>query len=382
VIGFTARIIGGDDPNAPKYLNTPQTLLYDKSRHVFGLSQAKEAIRTKDYAVIVEGNLDVVSSHQAGVAEVVATAGTAMTEYHLRALKRLTGHVRLAFDADKAGIAATERAIPIASSVGVELTIISLPEGAKDPDELIQQDVALWQRAIDTSEPAVDWILTQYSQREDITTASGKRRFTTAALNVVRHLQDPIEQEHYEKKIASMVGSSMEAVRAKLATVPVESAEPTRRPVASSQAIIEKDNTAYQDDLLAAALIDGPCQELLATVDVAAFATEERQAVANYLASHAGTAVRTTPQDLQNYDTYVKILLLKAETRYADWNDQDRYFESARLLRQVVNEHKKQKQSQLTNQLREAEAAGDDAKATELRMQLNTLIKEITRGQR
>jgi hypothetical protein len=78
----------------------------------------------------------------------------------------------------------------------------------------------------------------------------------------------------------------------------------------------------------------------------------------------------------------VKILLLKAETRYADWNDQDRYFESARLLRQVVNEHKKQKQSQLTNQLREAEAAGDDAKATELRMQLNTLIKEITRGQR
>jgi DNA primase len=382
VIGFTARIIGGDDPNAPKYLNTPQTLLYDKSRHVFGLSQAKEAIRTKDYAVIVEGNLDVVSSHQAGVAEVVATAGTAMTEYHLRALKRLTGHVRLAFDADKAGIAATERAIPIASSVGIELTIITLPEGAKDPDELIQQDVALWQRAIDTSEPAVDWILAQYSQREDITTASGKRRFTTAALNVVRHLQDPIEQEHYEKKVASMVGSSMEAVRAKLATVPVESTEPTRRPIVSSQATVEKDNTAYQDDLLSVALIDGPSQELFATIDVTAFATEDRQAVARHLATHAGTAVRTTPKDLQNYDTYVKILLLKAETRYADWNDQDRYFESARLLRQVVNEHKKQKQSQLTNQLREAEVAGDDAKATELRMQLNTLIKEITRGQR
>lgn len=383
VIGFTARILGGDDPNAPKYLNTPQTLLYDKSRHVFGLSQAKEAIRTKEYAVIVEGNLDVVSSHQAGVAEVVATAGTAMTEQHLRALKRLSGHVRLAFDADKAGIAATERAIPIASSVGVELTIISLPDGAKDPDELIQQDVTLWQKAIDSSEPAVDWILTQYSQREDITTASGKRQFTTAALNVVRQLQDPIEKEHYEKKIAEMVGSSMEAIKAKLAAVPVESTAPKLQPVASARKErVEKDGTAYQDDLLSVALIDAPSQELFKTIDSTAFATEERRAVAKYLADHYGTVVRSTPKNLQNYDTYVKILLLKAETRYAEWNDQDRYFESARLLRQVVNEHKKQTQAQLTNQLREAEAAGDDERATELRMQLNTLIKEITRGQR
>ncbi|HEU4716161.1 MAG TPA: DNA primase, partial [Candidatus Saccharimonadales bacterium] len=97
VIGFTARIII-DDPNAPKYLNTPQTLLYDKGRHVFGLSQAKESIRKSDYAVVVEGNLDVVSSHQADIKQVVATAGTAMTENHLRALKRLSGNVRLAFD--------------------------------------------------------------------------------------------------------------------------------------------------------------------------------------------------------------------------------------------------------------------------------------------
>jgi DNA primase len=106
VIGFTGRIITSD-PKAPKYLNTPQTLLYDKSRHVFGLSQAKEAIRTNDYAVVVEGNLDVVSSHQAGIKGVVATAGTALTEYHLKALSRLTQNVRFSFDGDRAGLAAT-----------------------------------------------------------------------------------------------------------------------------------------------------------------------------------------------------------------------------------------------------------------------------------
>lgn len=382
VVGFTARILAGDDPNAPKYLNTPQTLLYDKSRHVFGLSQAKESIRTSDYAVIVEGNLDVVSSHQAGVAQVVATAGTAMTEQHLRALKRLSGHVRLAFDADKAGIAATERAIPIASSVGIELTIISLPEGAKDPDELIQQDVTLWQAAINSAEPAVDWILKQYSKREDLTTASGKRSFTTAALQVVRQLQDPIEQEHYEKKIASMVESTLAAVKAKLATAPTTTSAPVKRPVASAHTKIEQDTHAYQDNLLSVAMIDAPSQELFSTVDSLIFAGEERQAVAKYLGDHAGTVLQTTPKDLQKYDTYVKILLLKADARYADWNDKDRFFESARLLRQVANEHKKQTQVQLTNQLREAETNGDDAKATELRAQLNTLIKEITRGQR
>jgi len=382
VIGFTARVVTNDDPNAPKYLNTPQTMLYDKGRHVFGLSQAKDAIRTSDYAVVVEGNLDVVSSHQAGVMQVVATAGTAMTEFHLRALRRLTGNVRLAFDGDKAGIAATERAIPIASEVGVELTIITLPDDTKDPDELIQQDVNLWQRAIDGAKPAVDWILEQYSKREDITTASGKRAFTTAALAVVRTLGDAVEREHYEKKIATMIDSTLEAIKSKLASIPQQTKAPVRRPVSGSLGKLPQDPYAYQDNLLSLALIDAPSQELFVHTDSSVFMGEERQAVAVYVGKHAGMAVETTPNDLQNYDTYVKILLLKADTRYADWSDQDRYFETARLLRQVANEHKKQTQEQLTQQLREAESNGDDARAMVLREQLNTLIKEITRGQR
>lgn len=381
VIGFTARIID-DDPNAPKYLNTSQTLLYDKGRHVFGLSQAKEAIRANDYAVIVEGNLDVVSSHQAGVTQVIATAGTAMTDNHLRALRRLTGNVRLAFDGDKAGVAATERAIPIAGEVGVELTIINLPEGAKDPDELIQKDVSLWQKAIDSAEPAVDWVLEQYSKREDVSTAAGKRHFTTAALAVVRSLKDAVEQDHYEKKIAEMIGSSQDAVRAKLTSITQAEQTPRQKPVAESAKKIISDSHAYQDNLLSVALIDAPSQELFIHTDPSIFAEEHRQAVAKYLATHAGIMLKTTPVELQKFDTYVKILLLKADTRYADWNDQDRYFETARLLRQVANEHKKQTQEQLTNQLREAENAGDDARALALRSQLNTLIKEITRGQR
>ncbi len=381
VIGFTARVIT-DDPNAPKYLNTPQTLLYDKGRHVFGLSQAKEAIRTGDYAVIVEGNLDVLSSHQVGITQVVATAGTALTENHLRALRRLTGNVRLAFDGDKAGIAATERVIPIASEVGVELTIVTLPGKAKDPDELIQQDPTLWRQAIDAAEPAVDWILTQYGKREDITTAAGKRAFTTASLGVVRGLKDPIEREHYEKEISQVVGSSLEAVKAKLASVSTRQKAPLKKSAVTATSRVYSDAYAYQDNLLAVALIDAPSQELFARVDSSMFVGEHRQAVAAFLAGHAGKALTMTPKSLQNHDTYVKILLLKADARYIEWNDQDRYFETARLLRQVGNEYKKQTQEQLTHKLRAAEASGDDVSATQLRAQLNVLIKEIPRGQR
>lgn len=379
VIGFTARIIV-DDPQAPKYLNTPQTLLYDKGRHVFGLSQAKEAIRANDYAVITEGNLDVVSSHQAGITQVVATAGTAMTEHHLRALVRLSGHARLAFDGDKAGLAATERAIPIAQAVGVDLTIVSLTDGAKDPDELIQNDPSLWQRAIDNARPVVDWVLGQYAQRDDLTTAAGKKSFTTAALNIVRALRDEVEQEHYLKIVSVYVDSSLEVLQNKLTSTAGPTTQELRKVVTPT--VSEQDEYGYQDNVLAAALIDGATHDLFRDIDVMTFEGEHRQDVAAYLAAHGGKALKDTPKGLQKHDTYVKILLLKADARYAQWNDQDRYFETARLLRQVANQHKKKQKDLLTEQLRDAESIGDDAKALELRGLINNLIKEIQSGQR
>ena len=380
VIGFTGRIIQ-DIENAPKYLNTPQTAVYDKGRHIFGLSQAKEAIRKHDYVVVVEGNLDVVSSHQAGVKQVVATAGTAMTEHHLRALKRLTGDVRLAFDGDKAGVAATERAIGIASVVGVELTIISLPGEAKDPDELIQQDIKLWKNAIDASEPAVEWVLDQYKKRVDMASASGKRSFTSAGLKLVRMIDDPVEREHYENIIATMTGTTLEAVHEKLTRSP-EQEKPVLKQVKASQPVLPEKDYSYQDSVLAVAAVDVPSQELFAHMDISQLHGEERQAVARYFAANHTTLLKDTPEELQKYDTYVKILLLQAETKYAEWDSNDRYFETARLMRQIEQEYKKQTRDNLTIELREAEASGDDAKADELRRALNTLIKEIARGKR
>ncbi len=377
VIGFTGRILR-DDPKAPKYLNTPQTLLYDKSRHVFGLSQAKESIRKAEQAVIVEGNLDVISSHQAGVRNVVATAGTAMTEWHLKALVRLSPQIVLAFDGDKAGLAATERAVPIAQTVGAELSIATLPDGAKDPDELIQQDASLWSRAIESAEPVVDWVLGQYSARENMQTAAGKRNFTTAALGVIRHITDSVEREHYMRQVASMIDTSYESLQAKIAAA----SSTTTRALKSVKVAptTATDETTYQDDLLAALLISPKTRSLLSPDTAALFATEPRLLLADYLMKHRAERMVETPLELQNIDTYVKIVQLKAEARYERWHEQDIELEAAKLLRRMTQELKNQTKESLTSSLRDAELVGDEKTANELRMKLAQLIKETARG--
>ncbi|MDB5166109.1 MAG: dnaG [Candidatus Saccharibacteria bacterium] len=218
VIGFTARLLE-DNPDAPKYINTPQTPLYDKSRHVYGLHMAKESIRRNNYVVISEGNLDVIASHQAGVKQVVATAGTALTEQHLKALSRFTHDVRLCFDADKAGLNATERAIPIASKVGVTLSIVSIPSG-KDPDELIKQDPKIWEDIITKPQPALDWLMDRYKSQLDITTAPGKRQFSDVLLPTVQALTDSVEKDHYINRISEIIQISREALFTKLDKTP------------------------------------------------------------------------------------------------------------------------------------------------------------------
>ncbi len=381
VIGFTGRILE-DEPNAPKYLNTPQSPLYDKSRHVFGLSQAKEAIRTSNYAVVVEGNLDVVSSHQVGIKQVVATAGTAMTESHLKALVRLSPHVRLAYDGDAAGLAATERAIPIAQRVGVELTIIRLPEGSKDPDELIQKDPALWQKAIDEAVGVIEWLLEEYTKRENMETPQGKRHFTTAALAVVRALTDPVEQEFYLRKVAEYTNTSLEAVQQKLQTAgdPVQHQE--LRPIQpQAHTTTGPDPAAHQDTLLSIVLTSPSLREVVNELTPEMLATDERRAVLAYV-QKSSEPVDTVPKDLQDYETYVNILLVKADTRYGEQSDSEKRFEAAQLVRRIITEHKNTQKAALIEALRIAEDTGDEAEALRLRTDLNERIKETPRAQR
>ncbi|MBR3164510.1 DNA primase [Candidatus Saccharibacteria bacterium] len=216
VIGFTGRILDDKDKNAPKYLNTPETILYNKGRHIFGLSQAKETIRKSDFVVVVEGNMDVISSHQAGVCEAVATAGTAMTEMHLKSFARMTKDIRLAYDGDEAGVRAAERAISLASKFGIYLSVIDDYQGCKDADELIQKNKELWQKAVTRYRPAMEWILEKYTENYDLRTEKGFQEYCTEAKKLIAQIdaKDTVLREKYEKQVSERLGISLEAFRA------------------------------------------------------------------------------------------------------------------------------------------------------------------------
>ena len=198
-IGFTARQLKTNKKYA-KYINSRQTFLYNKSKHVFGYHQARDAIRQAGFALVVEGNLDVIACYQAGYKQTVAAGGTALTLQHLRIIGRLTDDVRLAFDGDEAGTDAMERSLYAASQAGISLAVVSLPKDM-DPDDLIKQNFKLWQQIVDQHQPAPDWLYDKYKAQLDLKTAAGKKKFTDIMLPIVNCLNDEVEKEHYLEKL-------------------------------------------------------------------------------------------------------------------------------------------------------------------------------------
>lgn len=374
-VGFTGRIIK-DEPNAPKYLNTPQTLLYDKSSNIFGLSQAKNEIRKAGFVVVVEGNMDVISSHQSGVKNVVATAGTAMTVHHLKALGRFSNDVRLCFDSDQAGISATERAISLGQQAGVELSIITLNQSAgeaKDPDELIQKDLELWKDSISKPQPAIEWIFDQYEKRLNIATAVGKKEFSTIALKLVENLNDPVEKDFYIEQISKRIGISKTTLLGKFDEKP--------RPVKPKRRIkIEKtdekfvDEYIYEDDLLALAIKEQKLAKMLSELQDNILHDKQRNQILQILKSN-------NLDLLKNFDDYVKILLLKADERLGNIKG-SATDEMKRLIHKIKTQNLQERKINLQEQLEEAEIQGDENLKMKILMEIMQLNKELNSGKR
>lgn len=385
VIGFTARLLA-DDPQAPKYINTPQTVLYDKSRHIYGLHLAKEAIRKNNFAVLVEGNLDVIASHQAGVRQVVATAGTALTEPHLKALSRLSGDIRLSFDADRAGLAATERAIPIASRVKVSLSIITIPSG-KDPDELIKQDPALWQQAITQNRYALDWLIDRYENQLDITSAEGKRQFSDVLLPVVRALQDDVERDHYLNLIAKKMDVSREALEQKYEKTTSADAPVRQKQIKTTPKVLDKvtlDAVKLQDQYLSLMLLRPTLREFLDRVTAEMFYRREGRQLFSFLGSHRDFYGKTpeiikllehnkpTTGDgqMQSLLDYVKIQSLLYDELYHGLELNELHYEASRLQTRLIEQYVKTQKQSIAQKLQ----SNDDAAA---QRELLTRVKAL-----
>ena len=221
VAGFGARALDG---STPKYLNSPQTAVFDKSGILYGIDRARGAIREQGLAVIVEGYMDVLIAHQHGMANVVASMGTSLTEKQMGIIKRLTKNLVLALDADAAGDEATLRGLQVArqafseqippeerdlmggtSRLQVGLKIVHLPRG-KDPDEVIRENPANWQRLVNEAKPLMNYFFDAVTSKLDITREVDKAIAADQLLPLIAQMADKVERQLYLRSLAEKLG--------------------------------------------------------------------------------------------------------------------------------------------------------------------------------
>lgn len=208
IVGFSGRAL--TDKDQPKYINTKDTIVYHKGNLFFGLDSAKEEIKSKNQAIIVEGEFDVLSCKALGIKNVVAIKGTALTEAQANLLSRFTQKVTLCLDKDKAGFEATKRSLGPLEKNNLTTTIVLL--GSKDPDEAIKEDPVAFKKAIKNDMNVYDFLISEIASSYDKKSAEGKKKITEELLPFISQIGNEVVKEHYLKKLADTIETSYEAI--------------------------------------------------------------------------------------------------------------------------------------------------------------------------
>ncbi len=214
--GFGARVLESST-DGPKYINTPQTLVFDKSGTLYGLNLAASEIKKLDQTVIVEGYMDVIAAHQYGFRNVIASMGTAITEKQVNTLKRFSKNLVLALDSDAAGTEAMQRCVEHENALESEIRVVILPDG-KDPDDVIKADTGVWSGLVEHAMPVVEYVFDAVSASLDLNKVAGRAKARDRLYPVVNGITDVVRRAFYLQKLARMLGvtdSSLEAAMRK-----------------------------------------------------------------------------------------------------------------------------------------------------------------------
>lgn len=221
VIGFGGRIFTKQGATAKegfaKYVNTPNTVLYDKSKVLYGLDKAKMQVLKNDACILVEGYMDCIMVSQAGNENVVAVSGTALTPWQLKVLKRYTENLLLSFDMDIAGDTATRRGIDLALQDGFSLKVITMPE--KDPAEVVQENPETWKKFLEGAVSILDFYFATSFSRHDKKSPEGKKAIAKDLLPVIAKIANKIEQAHWIGKLSHEIGVKEEVIQEELKKV-------------------------------------------------------------------------------------------------------------------------------------------------------------------
>jgi DNA primase len=291
VVGFGGRELPGGDSSqqGAKYVNTPQTSLFDKSSLLYGLDRAKDEVRRAGTVVIVEGYMDVIAAHQYGHRNVVASMGTALTERQAALLQRFAERVVLAMDADEAGKAANLRAIQVVAAAerparapgrakALDIRVLALPKG-KDPDELIRSEADAWPIAVESARPVVDHLIAVVSSGLDLAEPRDRSTLVAEVLPAIGDVLDPVLRAHYLQRLSRLARVSEEALRLELPRRGRQrtSASPALVP-GTTTTVVKRAATASKEAFALALLYNAPSLRSLGeNLDEAIFSMSENR---------------------------------------------------------------------------------------------------------
>lgn len=359
VVGFGGRIIGEGEP---KYLNSPDTPVYNKSLVLYGLAFAKEMIKSEDQAVFVEGYMDVITAHQAGTKNAVATSGTALTVPQLKLIKRYTQNIAFAFDADSAGMEATKRAIELAQEAELNIRVVQIPEG-KDPDECIKKNPELWKAAVKNAVRAMDFYFAHAFSLNNPKDLDGKKAILQNLLPLIKQVPTSMEQNEYLKKLASELNTDAKFLwddMKKLTPKKVYGSADTHAVSAPPKEVFSR------EEFLLAFILEAPeLYELVQAnlIEVAGFDTASEKiykALKRVYNSRSVLDLDALRAELSEQDLErLSILPLLIEEYYPDFSQEAAKKEVMSLVREINKKNLRASQKDFESKIRTAKDTGE-----------------------
>ncbi|MFW0837511.1 MAG: DNA primase [Candidatus Komeilibacteria bacterium] len=384
IVGFSGRTMADD---TAKYINTPQTLIYNKSRVLYGLDKTKTAIRKQQYAILVEGNMDVISVWQAGTQNVIGVSGTALTSEQIALLKRYTNNVMIAFDADSAGQKAALRGLDLAWQAGLNVKIIALSTG-KDPDECIRTDKQVWLDAIKNAVGIMDYYFQVVLKDLDLQRSDHKKQAAAELLPIIARLPDAIDRAHYLQKLADILSVGINILEDKINNLRNNIKTPgqaRQEPEATPK--LPADSMRQLSERILALLLWQPVKIGVVIDDLLPddFLDDTWRNIYKQLVIYYNKEDSKQSSDLSKFliaennewQEPIGTLELLAAKDFGSLTDLEVERELSQLVKRLRREALHRKNELLNQQLKQAEQMNDEVKVNELTEQLNKNIQAI-----
>jgi DNA primase len=385
VVGYSARVAPGGDEKSAKYVNTPQTALYDKGKILYGLNFAKVEIKKRNEAILVEGNMDVIASHQAGFSNTVAVSGTALTSEQVKILSRYGENIKMGFDMDAAGQAAARRSIRTCLENDINVKIILLSSG-KDAADSLQDDPEIWRRAVESAEGVMEYYFKEAFSRFDSKVPTEKKKIARELLNVIKDISNPIEQSHWLKELSGRIGTEEKVLIDVLRkTKTRDGAQPPREN--GEKKTIQ--TTSLGQKIIGIILaFPGDCRKELSRISSEDFQNEKERAI-----------IETIKQDAQNFSLdklkaffsdyemgkFLEGAVFEAELKFGSsaesgFGDKDKLDPVAELkgyVSRLKKDRRKENISRVVQKIKDAEASGDKISAKKIMEEFQGLMEDM-----